>query len=214
MQKHKMKHTRIYGIWCGIKKRCYNKNSKNFTQYGAKGIAICEEWEKGFSAFYDWSIKNGYKENLTIDRIDNNGNYEPSNCRWVTHAEQQRNRTNNINLEHNGETKTLAEWCVVMNEPYKRIYCRMKSVLHRCGKFDFEDLFYPQKTNKNYTEKFYNRKHYTKKVEQYSKDGKLLKTWDSIKQTENFGFNKNGIISCCRGRSKTSGGYVWKYAEG
>ena len=214
MKKHGMKHTRIYQIWCGIKKRCYNENSKNFPQYGEKGVAVCEEWKNDFLSFYDWCIENGYNENLTIDRIDVKGNYEPSNCRWITHAEQQRNRTNNIYLEYNGETKTLSEWCVVMGQPYKRIYCRMKSALYHYGKFDFNDLFYPQKTKRIYTERFYNRKHYTKKIEQYSKDGKLLKVWDSIKETENYGFNKNAIVSCCKGRSKTSGGYIWKYAEG
>ena len=213
MSKHGMKHTRIYEIWCGMKKRCYNQNSKNFPQYGGKGIIVCDDWKNDFLKFYDWSMKNGYQENLTIDRIDNNGNYEPSNCRWITHKQQQRNRTNNIYLEHNGETKTLSGWCIIMNEPYKRIYSRIKSALYHYGKYDFNDLFYLKPIKKIYTEKYYKRKHYTRKINQYSKNGDLIKKWDSVKEVEKSGFNRNAVTSCCRGRSKTSGGYIWKYAE-
>ena len=96
MSRHGMKHTRIYETWCGMKKRCYNPNSKSYKDYGERGIVVCDEWKNDFLSFYNWSVQNGYGENLQIDRIDTNGNYEPSNCRWITHAEQQRNRRNNI----------------------------------------------------------------------------------------------------------------------
>lgn len=85
-------HTRIYDIYHGMKKRCYNPNSQGYRYYGARGIKICEEWQT-FEAFYKWAMENGYADNLTIDRIDVNGNYEPSNCRWVAWEVQRINTT-------------------------------------------------------------------------------------------------------------------------
>ena len=83
MKKHYTKITtenpRIYNIWCAMKVRCYNRKDEHFKNYGGRGIKICDEWLNDFQAFYDWSMNNGYADNLTIDRIDTNGNYEPSN---------------------------------------------------------------------------------------------------------------------------------------
>ena len=84
--------TRIYKIWQKIKSRCKNKNNDKYCYYGMRGINICNEWEKDFISFYDWAMDNGYKEKLTIDRIDNDGNYEPNNCRWVAREIQSRNQ--------------------------------------------------------------------------------------------------------------------------
>lgn len=108
--KHGMFGTRIYNIWDGMKARCYNKNHVAYKNYGGRGITICDEWLNSFKSFYSWSILNGYKENLTIDRIDNNGNYEPSNCRWATAFEQAQNRRNIIFVTIGGETKSISEW--------------------------------------------------------------------------------------------------------
>ena len=90
--KHNLSNTKLFKVWCGMKDRTLNKNDKAYKNYGGRGIKICNEWLTDFMNFYNWSIDNGYKEGLTIDRINNNGNYEPSNCRWITMKEQSKNR--------------------------------------------------------------------------------------------------------------------------
>lgn len=84
--------SRLYRIWSGIKVRCYNKNHKDYALYGAKGVRVCDEWFNNYTDFQEWSLVNGYADNLSIDRIDTNGNYEPSNCRWTTALIQGRNK--------------------------------------------------------------------------------------------------------------------------
>lgn len=91
-KKHGMRHTRLYRIWLNMKTRCHNPNYKESDRYMERGISICSEWDDDFTKFYEWSMNNGYADNLTIDRINNDGNYEPSNCRWVTRSVQNRNR--------------------------------------------------------------------------------------------------------------------------
>ena len=81
-----------------------------YKHYGARGIVVCDEWKNNFEPFYDWAMTNGYEENLTIDRIDTNGNYEPSNCRWATMKEQSNNRRNNRTLTYNGQCKNVTQW--------------------------------------------------------------------------------------------------------
>lgn len=109
--KHGQANTRLYRIWDAMKTRCTNPNSRNYANYGARGISICPEWMKDFKAFYDWAIENGYADDLSIDRIDNNGNYEPSNCRWASKKEQSNNSRRNVFLTYKGKTQTLAQWC-------------------------------------------------------------------------------------------------------
>lgn len=107
---HGKTHTRLYNIWCTMRARCNNPNRQKYQYYGGRGIQVCQEWNVSFEAFYQWSIKNGYRDNLTIDRIDSNGNYTPENCRWVTWKEQQNNRRSNKIVTINGVSKTLSEW--------------------------------------------------------------------------------------------------------
>lgn len=90
--KHGMSHTRIYNIWQKMNQRCHNPKSDRYEYYGARGIQVCEEWRSDFMAFYNWGIANGYSDNLSIDRIDVNGDYTPENCRWATAKTQAMNK--------------------------------------------------------------------------------------------------------------------------
>lgn len=112
--KHGLKKTRLYRIWLQMKNRCNNPNTARFKDYGARGIKVCEEWKGDFKAFYDWSMSHGYSDELTIDRIDNNGNYEPSNCRWATPLVQGNNSRHNHNITYKGETHSLSDWARIL----------------------------------------------------------------------------------------------------
>ena len=122
--KHKMSGTRIYETWQDMKRRCYNKQNARYDRYGGRGITVCDEWLNNFQSFYDWAISNGYSDDLTIDRIDNDGNYEPSNCRWSTAKEQCNNRGSNINITIGNATKSLMCWCEIFNVDTKRTMAR------------------------------------------------------------------------------------------
>ena len=122
---HNLSNSRLYGIYRHIKERCYNPNCKAYKYYGSCGIVMCEEWAINFMNFYNWAMANGYKENLTIDRIDVNGNYEPSNCRWATKKEQSINRRNIHLITFNDKTQTLTDWAKDLNINFNTLYQRI-----------------------------------------------------------------------------------------
>lgn len=121
---HNMKNTRIYKIWANMKARCRNTTCADYKNYGGRGISYCKEWEK-FEPFYEWAMANGYKDDLTIDRIDVNGGYEPSNCRWVSRLIQGRNKRNTKYVTIDSETKSVSEWAHIYGLPRSLVYQRL-----------------------------------------------------------------------------------------
>ena len=113
-KKHGEHGTRLYGIWKGIRERCNTPSSTSFKKYGARGIKVCEEWNQ-YENFKEWALSNGYNDALTIDRIDYNGNYEPSNCRWATYKQQANNTRKTRHITAFGKTMTLTEWAEMQN---------------------------------------------------------------------------------------------------
>lgn len=110
----KIKDERLYRIWYAMHRRCKSPNYTEYKHYGKRGISVCNEWTS-FIPFCFWALSNGYKENLTLDRIDVNGNYDPSNCRWTTYEQQAINKREIRTLTYNNETLTIAEWGKKLN---------------------------------------------------------------------------------------------------
>lgn len=108
--KHGGSHERLHSIWKGMIARTERENHINYNNYGGRDIKVCKQWRENFKKFYDWSMGHGYKDGLTIDRIDTNGDYCPENCRWVTMKEQNNNKRSNIKIEYKGEILTLTQW--------------------------------------------------------------------------------------------------------
>lgn len=107
---HQKSKTRLYRIWVDMRRRCENNNRKAYKNYGGAGIKVCDEWKEKFESFYDWAMANGYSDDLSIDRINVFGDYEPDNCRWANFKTQANNKKNNHIIEFNNETHTLSEW--------------------------------------------------------------------------------------------------------
>ena len=118
---HHLQNTRIYRIWCGMKRRCYNKHNEHFDRYGGRGIIVCDEWKTDFMNFYDWAMSNGYDDKLSIDRINNEGNYEPSNCRWANQKQQIVNSTAAIKCSLGGNIVSLSDIAAILGVSFKRI---------------------------------------------------------------------------------------------
>lgn len=126
---HGMNGTRIYGIWKGMKDRCLNERSESYKDYGGRGVTIFEDWLNSFESFYNWALQSGYRDDLSIDRIDVNGNYEPSNCRWSTADVQANNKRNNHLLTYEGRTQTISQWAKELGIHSGKI----KDRINKCG---------------------------------------------------------------------------------
>lgn len=130
--KHGKSRSRIYCVHTAMMMRCYNPNAHEYEGYGGRGIKVCDEWRTNFEAFAEWAYANGYDEKAkrresTLDRIDVNGNYEPSNCRFASAKEQSRNRRSNVMITYNGETHCMSEWAEIAGLKYVTFCHRLKA---------------------------------------------------------------------------------------
>lgn len=217
MKEDKQRIKRIFG---DMKFRCYSDKCKghNAKSYKDKGIKICDEWLNDFDKFYEWSITHGYKNDLTIDRIDTDGDYCPQNCRWVSHKEQMRNRTNTVKVEHNGEIHTVTEWAEILGIELNTVYNRIKRQREKGYKDYYKALFTPVdkdmvEYSKNNTKcrkykkgfkKWLDENNICKKVRCICKDLEIDTIYNSIseasKATE---IAHSSIINNAKGRTKS-----------
>lgn len=118
---------RIKRIYYSMKDRCYNPNTPCYKDYGGRGITICQEWLNDINSFISWALDNGYRENLSIDRLNNNCGYSPKNCRWATNKSQANNRRSNRIIVYDGREQTLKQWCEELGLSYITVYQRLYS---------------------------------------------------------------------------------------
>lgn len=127
--KHGDSRERIHNIWYLIKFRCEDPTCPHYNRYGGRGIKMCEEWSNGIDGYFNfknWSMKNGYSDDLTVDRIDNDGDYSPGNCRWVDTYVQGNNKRNNVLIEYEGRTQSLSQWARELDVPMRSLYNRIR----------------------------------------------------------------------------------------
>ncbi len=125
---HGSEPKKLYHTWQAMKSRCNNLHNNRYHCYGGRGIKVCKEWNESFIVFREWALSNGWKEGLTIDRMDSNGDYTPDNCKWSTQKEQQNNRRDTIMFTYQGKTLLLHFWCDEYQIPYQRVVQRMKKL--------------------------------------------------------------------------------------
>lgn len=121
---YKPDYKKIYVRWQCIKRRCYDSKFSSYRHYGGRGIRMCKEWRDNFQNFYDWIVRSGYKDGLTVDRINNDGDYCPENCRLTDYYTQSRNKRSNINITFCGQTHCLKDWAEILGISYKTISVR------------------------------------------------------------------------------------------
>lgn len=224
-----------------MRNRCNDKNAANYHNYGGRGIMVCDEWNiaKGYETFKEWALSNGYADNLTLDRIDVNGNYEPNNCRWATNKEQNRNKRGTIYITIDGVTKTACDWAdecnissdsivrrsrngvvgkSLLEDPFRRL------VTYKGKKVTLQELSKLTGINYNtlctrYRKGFKGEKLYSTKEELSSGktvyqflNGEIIGIYPSASEAgrqNNICISR--IIECCNGTAKSAGGYKWQY---
>ena len=137
--KHGLIHQRIYRIWLAMKNRCGNAKMDSYKNYGKRGIKICEEWLSDFKKFHSWAILSGYNDNLTIERVDNNKGYEPSNCIWIPLPEQSKHRRNVIKIKYNNNFYTIPELAKFLGISYYKLYTKIKKI-KQYGVIEYERI--------------------------------------------------------------------------
>jgi len=188
-------------IYRSMKQRCYNSTNKRYSDYGGRGITICDRWKDSFTNFYS-DMGPRPSKNHSIDRFpDTNGNYEPNNCRWATMKEQALNKRDTVFVNYQGEKIALLELTRKLNLKY----CTIRTRLTR-GKMSLEDALIPD----NLTAK---NKGISKPINQYTyPERKFMKTWSSIKDaSRELNLDSSGISKCARGKREYVGNYVFQY---
>ena len=126
---HGLSKTKLYRIWSNMKSRCYCKTATRYERYGGRGITVCEEWKNNFLTFYEWAIVSGYKDGLSIERIDIDLGYTPQNCKWILRSEQSKNTCRTHLVSHNGKTQCVEDWC-------KELGLKSNTILERSKKLN------------------------------------------------------------------------------
>lgn len=185
--------TPMYKRWKGMKSRCYNPASDHYKNYGGRGITVCDRWLDQVMGYYNFIEDMGLPpfDNASIDRIDNDGDYTPENCRWATPKEQANNKRGNVDVAIDGDTKTIAEWASVSTIPYGTLYERLQ-----LG-WDEKDILSPDKSR-------------APKPIICVETGKV---YQSVKEASTeLGVDPSGFFNIVKGKQKIWGGYHWEYA--
>ena len=192
----KSKEIRLYHVWANMKYRCSLKDKTHRKNYALRGISVCDEWANDFMSFYKWAHENGYRDDLTIDRIDVNKGYCPSNCRWVNNFVQANNRTDNVVIEFDGKKLTRAQWA-------KELAISATALNKRL-------LEYHWTIERALTTPI--RKKRLREPTLCIKDNVVVKRYESASDAARaIGGKAKTISSCCLGRIKSYMGFSWRY---
>lgn len=196
-KKNGLSTTRLAGIYYKMVRRCNNPKDAGYSRYGGRGIRVCKEWEKDFMSFYNWALKNGYAENLTIDRINNDGNYEPSNCRWITNAEQQRNKSTNHYITYGGKKMIIREAAELSGMSEKTL--AQRAAVSTDESYLYFKGIHPSSIMRGIarTDEFGNIKHYIS-IHQAASDSNVP---------------PGNIVKVCRGERKRANGFRFAYID-
>lgn len=194
----------LYTTWKGMKQRCYDNKSNRYSRYGGRGIKICEEWMI-YKNFYNWAIENGASKSLTIDRINLDSDYCPSNCRFVDSKTQANNKSVNRKITYVGETLNICQWADKLGINEAVIRSRIDKYGYTIGQalgFEERITIMPK------------RPHCRKRILQLDVDGVFIREWKSLNEIEDeLRINIKTIMKCCEGRQLTAKWYKWKWAN-
>ena len=190
-------YARLYASWQNMNNRCLKPKARGYKNYGGRGIAVCDEWKNDFHTFAQWALTNGWEDGMTIERINVNGNYEPSNCKYIPWKEQVYNKTDTLWITYRGETKSLTKWCKELGVSQYTASTRY----HRDGIRNPELLFAPPKS-------------LCKKIVQYNRNGEIIGEYSSIAEASKItGINRRSISNNLHGWSKYTQNTCFKTKE-
>lgn len=194
-------YARLYNVWKNMIDRCYNPKNQRYYTYGARGIRVCDEWLNDVHAFVPWALRNGWHRDLWIERIDVNGDYCPENCTFIPRKEQMRNRTNNINITIDGETKCMAEWCEIFGCEFGTAWMRYKKGVYPSNSL----LFYPGDLR--------DIRH--PRIIQLTFDGEVVAEYKRMSEAAKaVGVTTDTIRRTLNRKNNTTAGYRWQYEDG